>query len=150
MGDQGLEQQTNESQDAYKIISFPGAILPETYKALVFSRFLRSLRFGNDYFKLIDSDSYYSVYHNYIHMLLNRPKTQIKFAVLSDDHENVLGFAIIEPGKLHYCHVHKDYRRSGIGSFLCSEPFQVITHITHIGASIWNNKFPKVRFNPFS
>lgn len=120
------------------------------YKALVFSRFLRSLRFGNDYFKMIDSDPYYEIYHKYLSVLLNRPQTRVKLAVLSDDHENVLGFAITEPKKLHYCHVYKDYRRSGIAKTLCQESFEIITHITNVGASIWNNKFPKVRFNPFA
>lgn len=115
---------------------------------MIFSKWLRSLRFGNEYFKLIDSDSYYHSYHIYINQLLQRPSVFVHLAVLSDDHDVVLGFSVMELGVLHYVHVHKDQRKQGIGTNLAKD-FHTITHLTHIGVSIWNKKYPKVRFNPF-
>ena len=146
---------------SYKVIKFKGAELPEQYKAMVYSKFLRSLRYGNDYFKLIDKDAYFEVYHNYFNSLLSRPEAIIKLAVLSDDTDVVLGWALVEPNILHYVYVNKDYRKTGIGTYLVSDPFSVITHLTTIGVSIWASKYssnpakpnpvkPLVQFNPFS
>jgi len=153
MGNQDVVEPANEPEDSYQIITYVGQSLPSgkgSLKSLVLSRFMRSLRYGNNYFELIDSDPYFQVYEAYINSLLARPDTKVKFAVLSDDHDNVLGFVVIENHKLHYCHVQKDYRRQGIAAALCKEPFSVITHITHTGLTIWNNKFPLVKFNPFA
>lgn len=150
MGNQILDSKADVSEDSFDVISFQGDQLKPSFQALVYSRFLKSLRYGNDYFRLIESKPYFDVYHAYLATILTRENTRVKFAVLSENHDNVLGFSITEPNKLHYCHVQKDYRRQGVAKALCSEPFHVITHLTNVGASIWNNKFPKVQFNPFA
>lgn len=144
-----MDAQTNESQDSYQIISSPGPRLPESYRAIIYSRFMRSLRFGNDYFRLIDSDAYYRSYEKYIDVLLSRSGCVIHLAVLTDNHDVVLGWSMFENEKLHYVHVGKDYRKMGIAKELCHSPFTTITHLTKCGASIWNNKIPHVKFIPF-
>lgn len=153
MGDKGLDEQENEfetkSLDSYKVVSYYGNKIPSNYKSIVFAKFLRSLRQGNEYYKLTDAKAYFTVYHAYLETILERPDTLVKFAVLSDDSDVVLGFSIVGLMKLHYVYVHKYYRKKGIGRDLTQDPFEVITHLTRHGASIWNNRFPKVRFNPW-
>src|SRR5271166_5811041 len=92
--------------------------VPESYKNLVLSKWLRSLRFGNDYFQIIDADVYFKTYSQYITLILNRPLTVVRLAVLTDDPDVVLGFSVSEKNKIHFVHVHKDHRRLGIGSDL--------------------------------
>jgi hypothetical protein len=130
---------------------YPGSYFPESYSALVFSKFLRGLRYGNDLFKLIDSHSYFRVYHLVLESILNRPHTQIKFAVLTDDPDTVLGFSITEKNILHWIGVDKLQRnqRAGIVDSLLPSEVKVLTHITKAGMNLWHNKFPRAIFNPF-
>lgn len=161
MENQTMDAQTDVSESSYKVITFPASALPEQYRPLLFSKFLRSLRYGNEYFKLIDKDAYFQVYHAYFNTLLWRPGSIVKLAVLSDDPDVVLGWSLTEPNKLHYVYVNKDSRKMGIGKELTKEPFNTITHLTTIGLSIWGNKFNNdpsrvmptktlVVFNPFA
>jgi GNAT superfamily N-acetyltransferase len=147
-----LEQQAAESQKEarYRIISFSGIDLPKNYEAVVYSRFLRGLRYGNVLFRLIESRAYHRAYHQYIEMLLHRPNTTVRLAVLEDDHDNVLGYAIVEPGVLHWVAVHKLSRRNGIAKALVPRGIQAISHLTNTGFKIWNEKLKHtVAFNPF-
>ena len=136
-------------QTTYSVISFPGDSLPEAYRNMIYSKWLRSLRYGNDYFKLIDSASYYSSYQKYIELLLSKPNCTVRLAVLSDNHDVVLGFCVHRDTVLDYCHVQKDFRKQGIGMSLLPPAFDTITHVTYIGMSIWASKYPSVKLNPF-
>lgn len=144
MEDQTLEPKTNEA--SYSVILFPGKDLPTQYEALVFSKWKRSLKYSNDYFKLIDDQSYYTHYHRYLEMII--AKAMIRLAVLSDDFDIVLGFSCVRDNVLDYVHVHKDYRRIGIGKSLVPNNIDTITHLTKIGLSIWA-KQKDVVFDPF-
>lgn len=146
-----VNEATSPEVSSYRIIFFPGAKLPESYKSVVFSRWLRSLRFGNDYFKLIDSDSYYPSYHGYIESLIAHPLCIISFAVLSDDEDVVLGWSVQRGNVLDYVHVQKDYRRNYISTALVNPTtISRITHLTKTGMSIWASKLSSAKFNPFA
>jgi GNAT superfamily N-acetyltransferase len=154
MGNKALEKRPADLEQgglsaSYKVISFTGH-LPDAYLNLIYSKWLRSLRFGNEYFKLIDSDSYYSTYNKYIGAILQRPNVCVRLAVLTDDADVVLGFSVCRGRTLDYVHVHKDQRRQGIGTALVPKDIEVITHLTNTGASIWaSHTSHKVIFNPF-
>lgn len=165
MGYQEMDNEAAESGSpalaSYRIIRFKGNQLPDEYKPVIFSKYLMSLRFGNRFYKLIEKNSYFKVHHLYLTSILNRPDSEVRLAVLSDDHDVVLGFSIAEPLKLHYVYVFKDYRKNKIGTELTMFPFDTITHLTDTGLSIWKNKFdnkrgrannmkPVVVFNPFA
>lgn len=122
--------------------------IPKDYLNLIYAKFLRSLKYGNDFFKLIDNDIYFKVYHDYIEHLLNRENAIIRLAVLSDDETNVLGWSLMEAGILHYVFVMREQRRQGIAKELCKSNFHTITHLTNTGASIFS-KMKNVKFNPF-
>jgi hypothetical protein len=151
--------QPQEAPAFYTVISYPAHSMPDAYRNLVYSTWLRSLRFGNEYFKLISSDAYYSNYDVYIKSLTNRPNSTLKLAVLSDNHDVVLGWSLTEGTTLHYVHVQKDVRKNGIARSLMPANINTITHLTTVGATIWashciskpsdtSNK-PVVIFNPF-
>lgn len=139
-----------QEMSAYSVNVHLGRELPEKYQALIFSRWLRSLRHGNVFFKLIDSDTYYNQYHIYIEAFLRRPYAIVRIAALKDDDDIVLGFSVSERNILHYIHVHSDYRRNGIAKALVPFEVDTITHLTKIGHSIWKSKLPHAIFNPFA
>jgi GNAT superfamily N-acetyltransferase len=134
---------------SYSIIAYQAPLLPKTYEALIYSKWLRSLKYGNEYFKLIESQAYFSAYHTYIHNIITRPDTEIRLAVLTEDPDVVLGFSVHRGPVLEYIHVHKDMRHQGIGTSLFPDGITTITHLTNIGTSIWANKYPHLSFNPF-
>lgn len=140
----------------YSIIHFPADALPITYHNMILSKWMRSLRYGNEYFKLIDSDAFFKNYNRYLDVILSRPNTSISLAVLSDDHDVVLGFSVYEGKTLHYVHVHKDYRKMGIGKDLVPKEMLLnkgegfyISHLTNVGTSIWSSMLSNAKFNPF-
>ncbi len=136
--------------ETYSVISYRSQDLPEQYTAMVFSKWLRSLRFGNDWFKDIGSDAYYKHYHNYLGRLLSSPDSIIRLAVLSDNHDIALGFSVNRKEVLDYVHVHKDYRGKGIAKKLMPAGISTISHTTHMAKQIMshNDKY-KFIFNPF-
>lgn len=137
-----------EQESSYSIIAYPAANLPLSYKNYVLAKWKRTLRDGNDYFKLIDPDRYFAAYNRYTELLLNRPNSTIRVAVLSDDPDVALGWSLIEGDTLHYVFVQKEQRNRGIGKSLVPVDIKWITHLTHTGARIWNNH-KHVKLDPF-
>lgn len=124
--------------------------LPKEYLNYIYARWLRSLRYGNEYFKLIDQDAYYATYHRYISAILDKPNTAIRLALLSDDKDVILGFSVARGNVLDYVYVHKDQRRMGVGKHLVPEGIDTFTHVTKTWLSIWGSKYDYWRFNPFA
>lgn len=136
-----------EVESSYRVEYFGGPKLSKEYRNVVVAPFLNSLRYGNELFKIIDKEAYYSSYARYIESLLLRPMTIIKMALLKDN--TVLGWAMIEYKTLHYVWVKKEVRRQGIGRALLPNDFDTITHVTNVGLNIWVSKYPEKVFNPF-
>jgi hypothetical protein len=136
-------------ESSYKVIVELGSTLSGAYRNMVYSKWLRRFRFGNDYIKLIDSDAYYQAYTSYITSILNREYTVVRLAILTDDPDVVLGFSVSEKKTLHFCVVNPFNRKQGIAKSLVPFEVEVITHLTKTGLTIWNNKMPKAIFNPF-
>lgn len=136
----------------YSVISFKGSELPQAYVNMVLSKWLRSLRFGNPTFTRIDSDQYYQHYEPYIKNLLKKPDSLVKLAVLSDDHDVVLGFSVSREDVIDYIHVHKDQRRQGIARKIFPEGITTMSHFTLTSGLIWqgNKKYKHLKFNPFA
>lgn len=142
-GADGIEEST------YSVISFAGRSLPDQYRNLVLSKWLRTLRYGNDYFKLVDSDAYFKSYDAYIKSVILRPGSVVRLAVLSDAKDVALGWSVIENKILHYVYVSHEQRNRGIGMSLIPNRIETITHLTKAGIGIWNKKFSHAQFNPF-
>jgi GNAT superfamily N-acetyltransferase len=134
----------------YKVISYMASELPSQYQNMIYSKWLRSLRYGNDYFRIVDSGAFFSNYNVYIAKLLHQAGVRVSIACLSDDPDVVLGWSVHNGHILHYIHVHKDMRRQKIGKSLLPKDITVITHMTRIAMSIWSEKYPTLIFNPFA
>lgn len=140
----------SKAQSSYKVEAYLGKSFPKQYENLIYSKWMRSLRKGNDYFKLIDSASYYKTYQHYLGYVLNRDFTIVRLAILSEDSDVVLGFSVSEKNILHYCYTNVDMRKQKIALSLVPFEVQTITHLTKTGMTIWNKKFPNAIFNPFA
>jgi GNAT superfamily N-acetyltransferase len=135
----------------YIIRSFMGVNLPDMYRGMVYSRWLRSLRYGNDYFRLMEPKSYYRAYQAYISEILSRENCVVHVAVLNDDRDVALGFAVTHGSVLDFVHVQKDMRMQGIGSKLVPPTIDRITHLTKHGLAIWGRKrYSHLKFDPFA
>ena len=153
MGDQVIHAETTEPQgvlSTYTVIAYRGQALPEDYRSMIYSRWLRSLRHGNDFMRLIVPQAYYTAYQKLITAILNLPETTVRIAVLSEDHDVALGFSVSRGTILEYVHVHKDQRKRGIGTNLVPKDTDTITHLTKTGLAIWGTKYGKWKFNPFA
>lgn len=153
MGNQALEARTDglqpEKQETYSVIAYLGTELPDIYRNMILAKWLRTLKYGNDFFKLIESDGYFESYQKFIKSLLARPQCIVRLAVLSDAPDVCLGFSVSEPDILHYLWVHRDNRKVGVGRALVQFPFKYITHLTIHGMRMWTKNFPNAKFNPF-
>lgn len=117
---------------------------------LVVASFLRGVRYGNEYFKLIDGDRYYFHYGEYVCNLLNRDDCVLRLAILEGSPEVILGWSLIERNTLHFVFVKKDVRRQGIAKALVPGRIETITHLTKTGLALWSCKTPEAKFNPFA
>lgn len=149
MGDKALATTPNDIQETYSVLAYPAKDLPKQYTNMVKSKWMRSLRYGNDYFKMVDSNQYYFAYQRYIDMLLQRHNAVIRLAVLSDDHDVVLGWSMIRDDKLDYVWVDAMQRNKGIATALVPVPINTFTHMTKAALSIWTKKLSHAIFNPF-
>lgn len=134
---------------SYTVVAYKGAELPQEFVGLVYSKWLRSYRYNNDFIRLSDPAAYYPAYHSYIRNLLAQSDTIVRLAQLTDDRDVVLGFSVSRRNVLDYVHVQTLSRKLGIGRKLIPEGIDTISHLTRIGLSIWGSKFSRWKFNPF-
>lgn len=138
--------------NVYRVVTLHGLDAEAApYRNLIYTSYLKSLRFGNDWFKDIESDRYYQVYHSIIEGLLARPTTELRIALLNEDQDICLGWSLCEETTLHYVFVKGDIdaRYHGIGRDLIPTPIHKITHLTRIGRELWKKKLPGAVFDPF-
>lgn len=135
---------------SYRILTYSGMDPAlDSYKDMIYSDFMKTLKYGNEWYALIDRGSYFKAYERLIGLLFRQMECEVKLAVLSEDHDVCLGWSMYEGPRLHYVYVKKDMRKKGIGWDLFPKGIQSFTHLTTIGKSIWKNKLPGVIFNPF-
>jgi calcineurin-like phosphoesterase family protein len=150
MGDKEVETSGHGiAQSACAIIKFSGYALPAEYESVVYSKWLRTLKYENDYFRLCDRESFFAHFKARIGQILLRPDCIVRLAVLSDDHDVVMGWSVMQETVLHYVVVGFDYRNQGIMRLLVPMRPTTITSLTHKISKIWPAKFPDAIFNPF-
>lgn len=119
----------------------------ESDRPFILATWLKGLKFGSIWYKLIDDKIYYRVYHAVIETLLNKPGVVVKVACLKEDPQVILGYGVFENNKIHWVQVKKAWRNIGIARSLVPKEANVITHTTDIGISIFTKK--GWTFNPF-
>lgn len=117
--------------------------------AFIFSSWLNGLRYGNDWFGLIDSDAYFSNYHKVIEALLDDPFTRVKVAVTIEDPNTIIGYSVYKGNKVHWVHVKRVFRGQGVAKTLLPSKIDAVTHVTKAGRS-WLKKHTETVFNPFN
>lgn len=136
------------TETTYSIISYNAKDLPKEYEALLFSKWLRSLRKGNPLYRSVEAIKYFDEYHRFIENLLKKPDMLIKLAVLTDDHDVVLGFSCSREDVLDYLYVQPDQRGQKISTALIPEYIRTFSHMTKLWMPIWQAKYKHWRFNP--
>lgn len=117
----------------------------ESDLAFIMSTWLRGLRYGNSWFKLIDKEAYYSKYTVVLNNLLR--SSVVAVACLIDDPNVVVGYAVVSPETLHWVYVKKSWRGFGLAKEL-TQPFRItrVSHLTKLGRRL---KPLGWRFDPF-
>lgn len=139
--------------ETYSIVAYPGPELPEQYRPMVMTQWLRSMRKYNDIFKSVPSEIYYKNYDPFLKMLMSKPGSIVKLAVLTDDQDVVLGFSVSREDVLDYVYVQKDSRGKGFATKLVPRGITTFSHRTRGGDLIWqrdDGKYKHLKFNPFA
>lgn len=114
----------------------------------IYATMLRGLYHGCTFYSYIDKTAFYSNYGQVIDRLLLKPSISLKVACLADEADVIVGYAISEPGTLHFVYVKSAFRGNGIAKqLLGSSVFSSVTHITKAGDAIRLKK--GWTFNPF-
>lgn len=111
----------------------------------ILSTWLRGLRYGNDWFALIDKDAYFTKYAVVVDNLLRN--SYVSVACLASDPEVIVGYIVYDVGVLHWVYVKKAWRRLGLAKQLVPyNPIERITHLTKLGQRLMPEHW---RFDPF-
>jgi GNAT superfamily N-acetyltransferase len=114
----------------------------------IFASWLKGLRFGNDWYGLIDSKVYFKVYHEFIEMLLAKPDVTVKVACMKDTPDVILGYAVYSGSRLDWVYVKDRWRGLGVAKDLIPNNITSVSHVTDTGRSILK-KHSDIIFNPF-
>lgn len=114
--------------------------------SFVMSTWLKSLYYGNQYFRQIDKDAFFTNYADYIGKLLQQPGCFIRIACLHDDSDVILAYSVTSQDTVHFCYTKKVWRRQGLAKALCQGAKRV-SQITKVGNEIRLKK--KLTFNPW-
>jgi len=115
----------------------------------IFATWLKGLRFGNEWFGLIDSKAYFAVYHAVIEALLSKPNVTVKVACLKEEPNVILGYAVYSGTRLDWVHVKKSWRNIGLAKDLVPEGITTVSHVTETGRNIIKKR-GNISFNPFN
>lgn len=110
---------------------------------------LKGLRYGNDWFRLIDSKAYFKVYGEMLERLLDDPSTQVRIACLKEGKDVILGYSVSKGNTLHWVQVKENWRNIGIAKRLVPSTTDTVTHLTKVGLCIFK-KHRNIIFNPFT
>lgn len=117
--------------------------------SFIFSTWLKGLRFGNDWYGLIESKAYFAAQHKIIEAILSKDNVTVKVACLKEDPGVILGYAVYSGLRLDWVHIKKAWRNIGLMKDLVPSNITTVTHVTDSGRSILK-KHLGVSFNPFN
>lgn len=118
-------------------------------KNFIMSTWLRGLKYGNEWFKEIESSAYFKHYNPFIEKIISDPDAIIRVACLKDDPEVILGYSVSKGDRLDWIFVKKAWRAIGVAKSLLPSTVTTTSHLTTAGLAILKAKMPKVTFNPF-
>lgn len=117
-------------------------------KNFIYTSWLRGLRFGNDFFREIDSDVYYREMQKTVDTILALKDTKVDVACLIEDPRVILGYVVNRPDVLDWVFVKLPWRRMGVArTLLKDKEIKFVSNITIVGDKIRKKK--GWVFNPF-
>lgn len=119
-------------------------------KNFVLSTFLLGIYYGGTAYSEMNKDIFMLEYHKLAEKLLSSEDTMLKVACLKEDHNVILGYALIDKDgyTVHFVFVKKPWRKIGIMQSLIPQQVLFCTHLTDVGISLVK-KAPHISFNPF-
>jgi hypothetical protein len=117
----------------------------------IISTWIKGLKYGNEWFNLIEQKAYFENYHKVIEKYLANPGASIRVACLKSDPEVILGYSVTHSDNtvLDWVFVKSAWRGIGIAKSLVPTTAKKVTHVTKVGVSILK-KQPGLEFNPFA
>lgn len=116
----------------------------------ILATWLKGLRYGNDWFGLVEAPVYYASYQTVIERILQSPGTTIRVACLKDSPDVILGYSVTRGNTLDWIFCKSRWRLIGIAKSLVSESVTQVSHLTEVGKAILKKKKSSITFNPFS
>lgn len=111
---------------------------------LIFSSWLKGIRFGNPAYEALPSKEYYAEMHALINSILQLPETVVTVACLKDDPDTILGYSVATGNTLHWVFVKRAWRHIGIGGDLTPLTTTRITMVTKAVQKLVDN-YPLVQ-----
>lgn len=117
-------------------------------KPFILSSWLKGQKFGNDFFRAIESNAYYTNYAAQIEKLIALPTTSVVVCCLSDEPDVIVGYSVsTAPTTLHWVFVKEAWRKQGVARSLVADTVTTISSITKPGLAIAKKR--NYNFNPF-
>lgn len=125
---------------------------PEDHN-FIYASWLKGLLYGGDeLYRKVPQAVYFLNHHRVIEGILVSKATKVKVAVLKEDPDVILGYAVYrEAGGqivLDFVFVKKSWRNIGIAKSICPSQIYAVSSLTRVGSSILK-KHPQVIFNPY-
>ncbi len=115
----------------------------------IFSTWLKGLRFGNDWYGLIESKAYFEVQHKLIEQILSKPNVTVRVACLKDEPNVILGYAVYAGSRVDWIHIKKSWRGIGLVKDLLPNNITTVSHLTAVGRTMMKKR-GNLTFNPFN
>lgn len=133
------------------IVSTITSLDPEFKKVepFIYNSFLKSLKFGSELMREIESDNFFPYYHAYIYSVVRQKGSFIRLACLEGDLNLCLGWSLSNDSKLFYVFVKQNARRMKIGTDLLPPKFDAYMNFTKLGLQFKKKVFPLIPFTPF-
>ncbi len=96
---------------------------------LIFATWLRSYRHGGQFTRRIPERVYFARHHRVIERLLD--SCSVRVAASAEDTDVILGWAVLEPGCVHFVYVKPAFRRMGLASALLADVNWPATSYSH-------------------
>ena len=104
--------------------------------AFVYSTWLNSYKRDSALGKSTRDTIFFNEYRFVVDYILNRPNVDVMVCCHPDEISVIFGYAVYEPGILHYVFVKEAFRRLGIAKALLTDArdaFEITTHRTSSG-----------------
>jgi len=116
----------------------------------ILSTWLKGMTGGNDYYRMINRESFNYHYGEFIKRRMAKQGVLIMVACLKESPDVILGYSVTERVKnknvLHWVYVKKEWRRIGIAKDILPSEINVTTSMTALGKKI---KPKGLVFDPF-